>query len=181
MEELIFKCVGVEEYRKAVEPHFSEVFSNRIEQPPQAFYSEKEVNKLDELTKNVDGNYRLFVLAYVGDKLVGWHNGQQQSFETYYMRNSAILEEYRGKSYYELMLKFIMSTVLEKGFQLITSLHHPNNPAVLIPKLRNGFVITSTEMNDNFGFLVRLSYFANEERRKSFDKRLGLQNVPNIV
>lgn len=117
----------------------------------------------------------MHVLVYLDSELIGWHVGEQINAETYYMRNSAILKPFRGNSYYEQLLKFVINEVQSNGFQIISSTHHPNNPAVLIPKLRSGFIITSTEMSDRFGFLVHLKYFVNKKREKEFFKRIGLE------
>ncbi|MCB0343127.1 MAG: GNAT family N-acetyltransferase [Pseudobdellovibrionaceae bacterium] len=174
MSQLNFKAVDSVEFWRMVQPHFKRVFEHRRSRFPDPFYSDLEKERLKTLQANLDGRYSLHVLAYQSDQLVGWHVGEQEAADTYYMRNSAVLEEYRGKSFYEQILGHVLNVVVAEGFQVISSIHHPNNPAVLIPKLRKGFIITATEMSDLFGFLVRMKYFANEDRKKSFFERIGL-------
>ena len=66
-----------------------------------------------------------------------------------------------------------LSILSEKGFQKIYSRHMPNNNAVIIPKLKAGFVISSMELDDMFGVLVNLTYYTNKLRLKAFDYRTG--------
>ena len=48
------------------------------------------------------------------------------------------------------------------------------NSAVLVPKLKAGFIITAFEMSDVYGLLVHMSYFANPVRRKAMNFRSGM-------
>jgi ribosomal protein S18 acetylase RimI-like enzyme len=95
--------------------------------------------------------------------------------ETYYMKNSAVIAEYRNKGVYSKMLDFVIKELQREGFQVVTSIHHGNNPAVLIPKLKKGFVISGTEFHEKFRFLVELKLFFNEERKKAYGKSMGLE------
>jgi len=174
-DSLSYKLVNSDVFWATVNPHFKSAFSNRLESSSVGFYNEDSVEPLKLLRKNLNQLYSLHVLLYLNDEFIGWHVGEQVGPETYYMRNSAILESYRGHSYYEQLLLYVLNTVTAQGFQLITSTHHPNNPAVLIPKLRHGFIITSTEFHDRFGFLVHLKYFVNKVREKSYFHRIGLE------
>lgn len=51
--------------------------------------------------------------------------------------------------------------------------HSATNNAVIIPKLKAGFVITSMEISDMFGVLVHLTYFPKVLRRKMITYRVG--------
>jgi ribosomal protein S18 acetylase RimI-like enzyme len=174
--ELRFVEVSSQDFWSQVTPWFESIYSNRLEQNVSAGYSENEKIKLRALSEGSSSSFRLFVLIYMNNEFVGWHFGEQTSPDEYYMRNSAILEGFRGQGYYEAMLKHMVGLLIAKGFQVLTSKHHPNNPAVLIPKIRSGFLITATELDDRFGFLVTLKYFTNEARRAGFCRRAGLVN-----
>ena len=89
------------------------------------------------------------------------------------MVNTGLLEAHRGKGIYSKLLPIIIERVKREGFQIVYGRHRANNNAVLIPKLKAGFVITSFEVSDLFGVLVHLSYFFNESRRKGYDFRVG--------
>lgn len=68
-----------------------------------------------------------------------------------------------------------MERLKQEGFQVVTSTHHPNNAAVLIPKLKFGFIISGMQLHERFRFLIELKYFFNEERRKAYSKNIGLE------
>ncbi len=67
----------------------------------------------------------------------------------------------------------MMKAVFEKGFQVITSRHKMFNNAILIPKLKAGFIIQKFEVSDVFGSMVHLAYFVNPARRKMMSYRAG--------
>jgi hypothetical protein len=63
----------------------------------------------------------------------------------------------------------------EDGFQEITSRHHADNNAVIIPKLKTGFVIKGFEINPRFGLLVNLVCYKSENILKIHNQRTGLK------
>lgn len=140
---------------------------------PMEFLPESEKESIKTLGKLMGTPYSLRLCIFHGDKFVGWHTGNQESADTYYMRNSAVLPEHRGRGLYSALLAEVMSRLSEKGFQRIYSRHTATNNAVLIPKLKAGFVITGLELSDNFGTLVHLTYMTNALRRKMLDFRCG--------
>lgn len=107
------------------------------------------------------------------DKLIGWSWGFQESPAKYYMCNSAIIPEYRRKGLYTKLIKEVLLKAKEYGFQEIYSRHTATNNAVIIPKLKAGFKITSMEISDMFGTLIHLSYHTNKTRNKIFEYRVG--------
>lgn len=111
-------------------------------------------------------------LFYKND-FIGWSFGFQESIETYYMCNSAILPDHRRKGLYTKLVETTLEIVKEIGFQTIYSRHTTTNSAVIIPKLKAGFLITHFELSDKFGSLIHLTYFTKEVRRKILDYRAG--------
>ncbi len=97
----------------------------------------------------------------------------QENATTFYMVNSAILKEHRGKGLYRLLVNQCIETLSSKGFQLIYSRHCATNNAVIIPKLKIGFVISKMEIDDRFGILIHLHFYTNSDRRKIMDYRSG--------
>lgn len=92
------------------------------------------------------------------------------------MQNSAVLETFRKRGLYSNILKFVITRLAEEGFQVITSSHHGNNAAVLVPKLKQGFIITGTQFHERFKFLIELKYIYNEDRRRAYCQSLGLDS-----
>lgn len=135
-------------------------------------------NEKDLLAQNylklIKESFTLSVGIFDKDnKMVGWHFGYQTDEATFYMTNTGILEEHRRKGLYSALLKFVINELSTKGFQIIYSRHTATNNAVIIPKLKAGFIISSLELDDSFGTLVHLRYYFNETRRKIMDYRSG--------
>ena len=162
-----------EESDLLIKPHHSRIFNNG--QPrimPHAFYSDAEQIKLKDLDQRLTG-YSLRLGAFVNGEFAGWHFGLQTGPDTYFMRNSAVLSEFRRRRIYERLLQATLEVVTKFGFQKITSDHHPSNTAVLIAKLKAGFWISGVHVDDRFGTLVDLVWYPHQVRRESFECRVG--------
>lgn len=139
------------------------------------FYSEEEKEKLAELEKTVTLGYRIYLLAYVDDKLAGWSWGYQKSAGEFYMCNSAVFSEFRRNGIYKKMLDLVVEKAAEDGFQEITSKHHACNNEVLLPKLRKGFMISGFEIHPSYGTLVTLVRFTNKKVEHAYQQRIGFK------
>jgi ribosomal protein S18 acetylase RimI-like enzyme len=135
--------------------------------------SEPQKENAQKLQQNMGSPMVLRYGLYHGDTFVGWHIGDQKSSHEYYMRNSAVLPEYRHRGLYSALVGHVLAKTTEAGFQLITSRHTATNNPVIIAKLKLGFVITGVEISDVFGVLVHLTYFTNNDRRRVMDVRSG--------
>lgn len=154
--------------------NYHQVFSNRRAIDVHSMLTQEERDRLKANRKNYPQIASLAFFLKKGSQLVGWHIGDVKEPDVYYMRNSAIVADFRGQKLYEKMLLEVMGILKEKGFQVLTSTHHGNNPAVIIPKLRCGFVISGSEMHERFGFLIHMKYLFNEKRRQSYNTQIGL-------
>lgn len=107
-------------------------------------------------------------------RFVGWSWSRQETRATLYMFNAAVLPEYRRRGVYGQLVQTVLETAEAEGFQMIYSRHCATNNAVIVPKLKAGFVISKLELSDTYGVLVHLHYYPNETRRKVVDYRSGL-------
>jgi hypothetical protein len=89
------------------------------------------------------------------------------------MIQTAIFQEHQNKGIYKALLPIILEILKEKGFQKVFSRHKATNNQVIIPKLRQGFMITAFEVIDIFGVLIHLTYYFNENRQKLINYRVG--------
>ena len=136
--------------------------------------SEKVNQKIRELRENMGKPLELYFGVFDKDgNFVGWSWGYQENATTYYMCNSAVLEAHRRKGLYQRLLDENISLLTNLGFQLIYSRHCATNNAVIIPKLKKGFVISKMELSDVFGVLIHLHYYPNKLRGKMMDYRSG--------
>lgn len=169
------KIISLDEIRKFRNENNNLVFSDIFNINMRTLLSEEE-------KKLIDANYsKLYKDQYVlnvgvfdqDDNMIGWHSGYQADQSTFYMMNSAILEQHRRKGLYGRLLKFVIDHLKDKGIQVIYSRHTATNNAVIIPKLQAGFIISGLEIDDTFGTLVNLKYYFNDSRRKIMDMRSG--------
>jgi GNAT superfamily N-acetyltransferase len=161
---------------EAIEPLLAEwqpkIFSSHGSIFPQFTDAEREATK--RLRAHMGAPLQLGFGIFHGDTFVGWHVGNQRTGLEFYMRNSAVLPEHRGRGLYAALLRTVKEYLLELGFQEISSRHNATNNAVIVPKLKQGFVITALEASDVFGTLVHLTYFASARRRATLDFRVGM-------
>lgn len=163
-----------ESFWKEVDPHITKIFDDQeLILRPRDIISEQERLNLQALNKNVQTPFEYFVLLSYQDKTVGWSWGYQDGRESFYMVNSAVLPEHRGRGLYSRLLDVMMNKITSMGFQKIWSRHNMTNNAIIIPKLKRGFRITGTELSDIFGVLVHLSYLTNSDRQKILKFRAG--------
>ena len=169
---VIRELVG-EEYAKLVMPHHGSIFTA---DSPRFLYddycSDEEKEKLKALRSTFQG-FRLTIGAFFNGKFAGWHFGRQDSPDTYYMTNSAVLPEFRRQKIYQRLLESTIELVTSIGFQCIKSSHHPSNNSVIIPKLKIGFWICGTQTSDTFGTLVNLVWYPKQTRKDAFEFRIG--------
>lgn len=135
--------------------------------------SVKELEKWDNLKLNLGSPIRINLGLYHKHQFVGWSWGYQESGTKFYMCNSAVFPEHRRKGLYTMLLAEMVQRVTKLGFQEVYSRHTITNNAVIIPKLKAGFVITTMEMTDVFGALIHLVFFPNKLRNKILDYRVG--------
>lgn len=166
--------VSTEEFRSKIGDLQRKVFDEKeLILRPQDVLSEREKDQLRLLGNGFKTEFRYNSLVLFKGEVVGWSWGYQDSADSVYMTNSAVLPEHRGRSLYSRILDITMDHLKEKGFQRIWSRHNTTNNNVIIPKLKRGFVITGTELSDVFGSLLHLTYFTNPLRRKVLDFRAG--------
>lgn len=162
------------EFWARVEKTMESVFDdNEIIVRAQDLMTEEEKRRLQELNRDYRRLHLQHLLLLKHGELAGWTWGYQDSRESFYMVNSAILPEHRGRGLYSRLLDAALARLEGRGFQRIWSRHNMTNNAILIPKMKRGFVITGTELTDTFGTLVHLTYFTNPERRRLLDFRSG--------
>jgi GNAT superfamily N-acetyltransferase len=118
--------------------------------------------------------WRLAYGLYHGTDFVGWTLGHGVDATRFEMYNSAVFEPHRGRGLYRALVLTVLDRVFAAGYGVVSSRHHPSNAAVLIAKLKCGFVISGMFVDPAFGTLVELSCFSTSLSRTAFDYRVGL-------
>ncbi len=151
----------------------SKVFTDSIDIPIEEMMSEDEKVKLKSLNESMKGRYTYRIFILKDQEIIGWHFGWQVDSEKFYMCNTGIFNEYQGKGIYTALLPRLLEIYRDTGFQKVTSRHNAANNAVLVPKLKAGFIITGMEIDERFGTLLNLAYIYNEQRLKAHKYRTG--------
>ena len=171
---ITYHFLSSEEFFPFFRENRSKVFTGEFNFATHSLMTETEKEKARDMPR-IENIQHYQLVAKDGDKIIGWSFGQQKSYDDFYMINSAIFPEYRRQGIYTKLMKLAMEHIADLGFQRIYSRHKMSNNAVIIPKLKAGFVITGFEVNDVFGNLVELSYYTNPRRRELLEVRTGMR------
>jgi GNAT superfamily N-acetyltransferase len=109
--------------------------------------------------------------AFAGDALIGATVGWQDAPDRFYMALSIVAPAHRRRGVYTRLVEAVIAAARKSGFAEIASRHRPDNAAVLIAKLRLGFVVTGYETSAVFGDLVKLTLPLTAARRRALAKR----------
>lgn len=115
------------------------------------------------------------VVFYDGDKPIGWSAGRMLGASEFMMDVTGIHPDYQSKGIYRHFLRQYLIYLRDIGYERVVSYHSPTNRAVLIAKLKVGFIIAATEFRENAGASVKLTYFLHEDRYQSFEDVHSLQ------
>ncbi len=126
-----------------------------------------------KLAARLESAFHLYLGIFAHDRLIGWSWGRQESAEEFHMIITALLPEWRRRGIYSALLPHVLARTETEGFQSVYSWHYPDSAAVLIPKLKAGFVIGGMRLWDQHGLLVQLVYPFNRVRRQLFSYRSG--------
>lgn len=167
-----------EEFSQVAELYMDQIFEDDLIVRPAEILSDLEKEKLKKLNSQWKYNYEQYFLVFYKEQVAGWSWGYQDSRESFYMVNSAVLPEFRNKGLYKSLLEVSLKKLVGMGFQRIWSRHTTTNNSIITTKLKAGFVISAIETSDIFGQLLHLTYFTNPLRQNIMDFRTG-QKRPN--
>ena len=122
--------------------------------------------------------FLLFYLVKKDEEIVGWHSSRQNDWNQLYMELTGIYPEHQGKGLYKAILPIVMERATQEGFEVVTSKHHADNNAVLVPKMRAGFTIHSFEIHPLYGLMVHLRFYTQEKYRQLIAFRTGHARLP---
>ena len=117
---------------------------------------------------NNAGDFR--VAAFNDEILVGWTYARSEG-TTLQMVNSGVALAERRNGVYTQLVKLVIAHAQATGFSTILSRHAANNNAVIIAKLKVGFMVSGFEYSEVYGPLVRLTYLVGNLRRQLYRKR----------
>lgn len=97
-----------------------------------------------------------FVFYNTEDEPIGWTIGEQRETDTFLMLWSGVLPAYQNQGIYSGFLRRFLDYLRAIGYARVTSNHMVNNRAVLIAKLKAGFIATGMSLDERLGAVANL-------------------------
>jgi GNAT superfamily N-acetyltransferase len=110
--------------------------------------------------------------AYSDEQLVGWSFGWFERPDSFYMANSGVLPSHRRLGVYSQLVGAIVEHAQSHGAGRVHSRHSVLNTAVIIAKLKLGFIISGTNFSEHSGLLVQLVRHTSTARADVFHHRV---------
>lgn len=147
----------------------------------QRVLSDQEKDRERELKARLKERVVLRIAVYCEGALIGWSVGWQDTGNMFYMANSAVLPEHRRQGIYAELLAAVLRITKEEGFQVVHSNHVAANNAVIIPKLKAGFVMTGMEIIEWVGLTVKMAFYHHPVRHDIYRYRVGMAPPTSLI
>jgi hypothetical protein len=112
-----------------------------------------------------------FFLFRADRKTVGVLMAHPSDWSTYYVRSTAILEEYRRRGFMRSFLVPFWAALRAAGVARVETEASVVNVPVIALQLKEGFVITSHESSERWGAMVRLTKFLSPHPDRVFRRQ----------
>lgn len=178
MENYFAKIVDDKTMGEILKNHRKTMFPETVDFNRSAVFSEAEIENFRIKKLSRKPPFRLsYIIEQAGD-LVGWCTAYEKDIDEWYMHNTGIFKAHRKKGIYTALLQLMIKYAKENGYPKICSTHIATNNAVIIPKLKAGFVISGLSINEKFGIMVELSYYINPQIKAVVNFRSGEHRLP---
>ena len=129
----------------------------------------------DLLRQSLQRHQEQFVIYNANDEPIGWSIGEQRMDDTFIMLWTGILPAYQSQGIYTAFLKQFIRYLQALGYVRITSNHMVNNRAVLIAKLKAGFIVSGMGLDERIGAMLWLTYFIDKEAEEGYRSAFSLE------
>ena len=109
--------------------------------------------------------------AYDGEVLIGWSYGYLERNPVFYMANSGVIESHRRRGIYSALIEAVRLQAVSAGASMMRSQHSVLNTAVIIAKLRAGFIISGLSQSAHLGTMVELTLHLSAQREALYRQR----------
>lgn len=116
-----------------------------------------------------------FVIYNATDDPIGWSIGEQKESDTFIMQWTGILPEYQNRGIYSAFLRQLLAYLKAIGYARVTSNHFVNNRAVLVAKLKAGFIATGMTLDERWGAVLWLTRYLDEQAEDAFRHAFSLE------
>ena len=124
--------------QEEIERFNDRIFPPRFKEESGAFRPPKErAEKVARLwSQRIDTHPEWVVFFDQSGNPIGWFYGYMEDEETFFIDTIGLVPEFRKKGVYQAFLQQLITYLKAVGYERLTSSHHPNNRAVLIPETR---------------------------------------------
>ena len=164
-----------DEWRRITDPWWA--LEPRPDLDLAPLYSEVERARIADLDALLAPLLEHRVVLYAAGTPVGAYWGRQEDFGRYYMVNTILHPDWRGRGLYSALLARVEAAARASGFREMYSRHRADNNAVLVPKLRAGWVIAAFEVALRYGLLVHLRRYLHDGFARAFGYRIDGGNA----
>ncbi len=109
--------------------------------------------------------------AFRGESLIGWAIARAEGSSHFDMINSGVAPDERRHGVYTELVCMVIEHARSRGYVAIRSRHAANNNAVIVAKLKLGFLVSGFEYSEVYGPLVRLTLLLGELRQSLYRTR----------
>ena len=122
-----------------------------------------------------------------GDAALGYALLREDEPGSLRLLNTALVPDARGRGLYAAFLEALLPAARAAGFSGLVSRHRADHNALLIPKLRAGFVLAGLRVDPRFGLQAELVCPFSADRRamlayrtgsRAWDERLARRRPP---
>jgi GNAT superfamily N-acetyltransferase len=146
----------------------------------EPLHSAEERAAIADLDATISPRMEHRLLFEAGGEVVGGYWGQQETWGRYYMTVSVFRPEWRGRGLYSALLPRVVAAAAAAGFREVYSRHRADNNAILVPKLRAGFVIAAFEVAPRWGLTVHLRRYLVDGLTLAHGYRIDGGHVPAL-
>jgi len=163
---------------KIMKENLKAMFPNSIEFKPKEVLDKVALGQFEKRVKEQKQPFRLNYLIEKDRELAGWCTSYEAAPDDFHMHNSGVFEPHKRKGLYSAVLKLVLEYAKNQGYLKVSSRHHVSNNAIIIPKLKAGFLITGFDVSEKFGLMLELNYFNNEAVKSVIKFRTGEVKLP---
>lgn len=168
----VARAVSFDAYRELCARLEPRVFGDYFTFDVRRSLSDERRAEIDRWNRVREALFTLCLGIYLGEEEAGWHFSHQNTEGGVVMRDTGLLPEHRGKGIYSHLVRLLVEEFRRLGFDHVVSDHRATNNAVIIPKLRAGFLIHGLQM-DEYGVTLKLIHPFNDAFRESLRVRSG--------
>jgi L-amino acid N-acyltransferase YncA len=164
--------IPLTQYLKACQRLEKHIFGNYFEFRKHTNQTDAQHRQLKRFQRASGELYEVLLGIYHDHDIIGWHYSAQRNSDEIVMRDTGILPAHQRKGIYSSLLPRLLKHFETAGLTNVVSYHRATNNAVIIPKLKAGFMINGLTV-DQYGLAVELIYTFDEDYRNALRVRSG--------